>query len=467
MFRLNYLLLLIIYSQFPNFCHSQNKIETSEINLNRNKEEAIIFAKLASNKKEIAIITQDKYLNPVTVKLKNGDSLILNTNSTNIIKIFSPVKSFPIEPGDRIQIVLNENNSVNLNDLNNSKEKQQNLNIFSSYDDWYQENYNSDVKMMREKAFNVPNKNVDSIKKFNRVFFNDLKIQFLDQYERDVKISSDVKEQFLSFYYAYNLFWNFENIVKTFPKNEDEKYKAWRDIAHFTNKNTNVITLNLLSISTNKLFDIDHSKTVPDNVIEKLNLHLNPDIRDLLLYRLILSINNASAFKTYLDKFNSFSSNDYFKKLLKEKYENLLLVKKSPKTLVQTINGQNTSIEDIINENRGKYILFNFWASWCSPCIKELRVLVPESRKLNSDEIVLVYISIDTEKNAWINAAKNLELDKLSSSYLLLSDKGPYIQKNRIQSYPTNIIYNKEGKIIKMKVGEITIEEVKNICGLD
>ncbi len=467
MFKLKFLLLLIICSQFPNFSQSQNKIEASEISKKPTKEEAVIFAKLANKKREIVIITQDKYLNPVTSKLKDGDSLVLNTNSTNIIKIFNPVKSFPVDSGDKVEITLTEDNSTILKDLNNNKEKQQELNLFNDYDEWYQKNYESDVKKIREKAFSIPYKNIDSIKKFNNIFFNDLKKTFLVNYEHNsTEINNNVKENFLSFYQVYNLFWNFQNIAKSFPKNEEAQYKAWKEIVDYTNKRTNIITLNLLSDATNKLFSQQNNVDI-DKIIQQLNSNLNPNIRDLLLYRLVLSVNDTSTFKTYLNKFNSVSSNDYFRKLLNEKYENLQLVEKSPKTLVRAINDQNTSLEDVITQNRGKYILINFWASWCSPCLKELKVLVPESKKLNSKDIVFVYISVDTEKNAWINGAKNLKLEASPLSYLLLSHDGAYIQKNKVKSYPTNIIYNKEGNIIKTKIGEITIDEIKNICGID
>jgi len=432
------------------------------------KEEAILFAKLDNDKSEIAIITHDKYLNPVAVKLKNRDSLVLNINSTNIIKIFSPVRSFPIEPGDRIEIIIKNDKSLILNDLNNNEKRQQKLNVFNDYDNWYQSKYNSDIKKLREKAFDIPFKNIDSIKQNNKKFYYGSKIKFIEEYEqKGTLLKKDTKEYFLSFYHIYNLFGDFQNIVKVFPDNNEEKHKAWKEIADYTNTNTNIVTLNILSNATNILFNINQNDGSLDEIIEKLNSSLNPDIRDLLLYKLLLSVNDAPTFKNYLDKFNSTSTNNTFKKLLKEKYENLQLVENSPKTLMQTANGTNVSIEDIISQNYGKYILINFWASWCSPCIKELKVLIPESKKLDSNDIVFIYISVDTEKNAWISSMKNLGLNHSFFSYLLLSQNGTYLQKNKVKSFPTNIIYNKEGHLIKTKIGEITLDEIKNICGLD
>ena len=54
-----------------------------------------------------------------------------------------------------------------------------------------------------------------------------------------------------------------------------------------------------------------------------------------------------------------------------------------------------TRFSRILEENRGKVVLFDFWATWCDPCRAELPELVKLERKLRARGLVLVTVSAD------------------------------------------------------------------------
>jgi len=54
-----------------------------------------------------------------------------------------------------------------------------------------------------------------------------------------------------------------------------------------------------------------------------------------------------------------------------------------------------TRFNRIVDENKGKVVLFDFWATWCDPCRAELPELVKLERKLRARGLVLVTVSAD------------------------------------------------------------------------
>ena len=68
-------------------------------------------------------------------------------------------------------------------------------------------------------------------------------------------------------------------------------------------------------------------------------------------------------------------------------------------SMLLSSNQNEKSLEMIVNENKGKVIYVDYWASWCKPCRKEMR-LIPKIRNMYKDkEIIYIYISLDLEKS--------------------------------------------------------------------
>ncbi len=115
-------------------------------------------------------------------------------------------------------------------------------------------------------------------------------------------------------------------------------------------------------------------------------------------------------------------------------------------------DGNRIGLEDF----RGKFVLLDFWASWCVPCRKENPNLVKSYEKYKSRNFEIISVSIDEDKNAWRNASKE---DKISWINLL-DAKGNLDEiavKYGVQSVPANFLIDPNGVIIgkNLKIEEL------------
>lgn len=98
---------------------------------------------------------------------------------------------------------------------------------------------------------------------------------------------------------------------------------------------------------------------------------------------------------------------------------------------------------------RGKYVLIDFWASWCYWCRQENPNVLKAYEQLKDKNLEIVSVSFDENKGAWENAVKQ---DKLP--WLQVSDLKGMLEKDGlasmldIKSIPQNLLINPEGIII-------------------
>ena len=109
----------------------------------------------------------------------------------------------------------------------------------------------------------------------------------------------------------------------------------------------------------------------------------------------------------------------------------------------------DTSGKEIIFEIfRGKYLLIDFWASWCAPCIRNFPLWKKVMTEHKSDPIEFISVSLDSESNKWKDAVKKYNLPGIQ-----LSDSKAFsgllpVYCKVVTSIPCYVLIDTEGKII-------------------
>lgn len=102
---------------------------------------------------------------------------------------------------------------------------------------------------------------------------------------------------------------------------------------------------------------------------------------------------------------------------------------------------------------RGKWVVLDFWATWCGPCIASMPHLKEYYQKY-AGKFEVVGVVNDSEEAAWEKMVKDMELPWIN----VINPKGVSKEKDLtnvygIEGFPTYIILNKEGKIHKEYLG--------------
>jgi peroxiredoxin len=112
---------------------------------------------------------------------------------------------------------------------------------------------------------------------------------------------------------------------------------------------------------------------------------------------------------------------------------------------------------------RGKYVLIDFWASWCKPCRAENPAVVKAYNQFKDKNFTVLGVSLDRTKDAWVKAIQDDKLPWTQVSDLKFWSN-EVAQKYKIESIPQNFLLDPKGKIIAKDLrGEALIAKLKEV----
>ncbi|MBS0029151.1 TlpA family protein disulfide reductase [Chitinophaga sp. 2R12] len=116
-----------------------------------------------------------------------------------------------------------------------------------------------------------------------------------------------------------------------------------------------------------------------------------------------------------------------------------------------------------LSDYRGKYVLLDFWASWCGPCRAENPNVLDNYEKYHSKGLEILGVSLDDKKDAWLKAIKDDGLEWAHVSDLK-GWKNEVAKEYNIRAVPSNFLIDKEGKIVAVDLrGEELTQKLAEI----
>ncbi|HAF29056.1 MAG TPA: hypothetical protein DCG75_08405 [Bacteroidales bacterium] len=115
----------------------------------------------------------------------------------------------------------------------------------------------------------------------------------------------------------------------------------------------------------------------------------------------------------------------------------------APEIELQSPNGDTIALSSL----RGKYVLLDFWASWCRPCRIENPNLVNSYKKYHEKGFEIFQVSLDKKEESWLEAIERDHLDWIHVSDLQYwnSEAAKLYQ---VQAIPASFLLDRNGKII-------------------
>lgn len=181
----------------------------------------------------------------------------------------------------------------------------------------------------------------------------------------------------------------------------------------------------------------------------KSSAWLDTKTKSILLLKAMEGIIKSSSTKEIelaMERFKADVPDSAFSEYLIGKYK--LESKVNTDLILKDTTKNEISLQTILTKNKGKIVYIDFWASWCTPCIKEM----PASRKLveyyKKRGITFVYISLDEDINAW-RLSSNKHLPKKASSYVVANKHSSVLlDELQVESIPRYLIYNQKGLLV-------------------
>lgn len=209
--------------------------------------------------------------------------------------------------------------------------------------------------------------------------------------------------------------------------------------------------LNTLFATTQGLESKDKENSYREYIIK------NPD-SDLSVYLLglILSESNTSLYEGLTARAKEgvvkpfiVSRLEYIKrqKAIRESKKQIVSGKDAPDFSLMSINGDNLSLSSI----NGKYIVLDFWGSWCGWCIKGFPKMKDFYAK-HKNRVEIIGVDCRDTLERWKTAVKNHQLP-WKHVYVPKEDKY-MIESYAVEAFPTKVIINPDKKIVKVFVGE-------------
>ncbi|WP_462337945.1 TlpA family protein disulfide reductase, partial [Phocaeicola barnesiae] len=135
----------------------------------------------------------------------------------------------------------------------------------------------------------------------------------------------------------------------------------------------------------------------------------------------------------------------------------------APEFSIKGMDGEDIELKNFA----GKYILLDFWASWCGPCRNEMPNVVKLYKECKGKNFEIIGISLDQKPEPWKKAVKDLKMTWPQACDFQVW-YGPVARKYNLSAVPYTVLINPEGRIEALNLrGEELINTIKTLLKND
>ena len=126
--------------------------------------------------------------------------------------------------------------------------------------------------------------------------------------------------------------------------------------------------------------------------------------------------------------------------------------------------------EELIKPYKGKVIYVDFWGTWCGPCKENMKYVKDIKSKLKGQDVVFMYFANRSPEDSWKNIIKEMDLTGENVVQYRLPEKQEELIERlfSVNSFPTYLLINKEGKVVNTKAaspmgGETAVQQISEL----
>lgn len=111
-----------------------------------------------------------------------------------------------------------------------------------------------------------------------------------------------------------------------------------------------------------------------------------------------------------------------------------------------------------LQDYRGKWVLVNFWATWCPPCLEEIPDLISLSEAHKNKDLVVIGVALDSTKESVVEFVAK----KKVSYPIVVGDYDLAAQVGEVEALPTSYLYDPSGKLVSYQQGKVSQASVES-----
>lgn len=315
----------------------------------------------------------------------------------------------------------------------------------------------------------------------------------LDTVDSETKLSPQIKKiikKELSLFYLNNTLLDYVAFFRISQSKDNDKEKIVEpDMSYYNflkkfnlndtlNLSCTYYPIVLQTILNNKTFNID---PIGDEDIETWITNVKNKLENVLGFNdgVFYDLSICNTFAAQLNDMRPLTDKQvanikhYFKNeaiaeiLIAENHRILNLIaedKNSKQELIikkKKVLEKSSLVKDIINKHSGKAIIVDFWATWCSPCVKAIREMETLKKEYENKDIVFVYISsYSSPQKTWEIMKKDIPGDHYYVDEKTWDQLSFEFEFGHI---PTYLFIDKSGNVLSKYVSFMGVDKTKEL----